>query len=421
MHGRYLIPDNAAPISQTALQELSDWLIESALHADSRNLEYQQLFAGMCERLVDIGVPIMRVGSAMTTLHPLMEAVTLLWTQTSGTLDVQFHEHRSNERDDWQRSPLKALIDSGSFEARYDLSDQKTLDQFPLLQELAGEGVTEYIAFLIPFTNRSDDAIRQDGMMLSYATEVSGGFTDQHISVFRRLIPRIGIVAKLANRERITFNILYAYLGEKSGDQVLNGQIKLGDGHDIRAVIWFSDLRNSTPLAEKLSRPAFLELLNDYFDSMANAVQEHGGEVLRFIGDAALAIFPIGDSGYSETEARERALRAATDAYQRAKNRNDQRTEVGKDPFQYGIGLHVGEIMYGNIGVPNRIEFSVIGAAANEAARLEGLTKDLKETVLVSGAFADGLNHPWRTLGEHPIKGSRRSMSIFAPQIGTYT
>lgn len=377
------------------------------------------MFAELCVRLNDIGIPIARVSSAMTTLHPLNEAVTLVWTRDDGNLDIQFHEHRSSESDDWKRSPLKALIDSGEFEERFDLSIQENLDRYPLFIDLAASGITEYMAFLVPFTNRFDELLRQDGMMLSWSTDHPGGFTDEHIRVLKRLIPRVGIVAKLASRERITFNILYAYLGEKSGDQVLNGQIKLGDGQDIRAVIWFSDLRDSTPLAEKLTRPEFLELLNDYFDSLAGAVMEHGGEVLRFIGDAALAIFPIGENGFSEDEARERAINAASDALVRAKERNAARKAVGKEPFRYGIGLHVGEIMYGNIGVPSRVEFSVIGAAANEAARLEGLTKELKEVVLVSGEFADGLDYPWRALGEHPIKGSYRPMSIFAPAART--
>lgn len=393
------------------VQALSDWMIETALQVS----DYEFMFAEFCERLNGLGIPVDRVTMAMTTLHPLMEAVTLTWHRGTGASGVEYHAHRSNEADDWKQSPLKALVDSGGFEVRHVLSQPGSWSTFPILRTLKEEGISDYLAFLSVFSEAADSLIRQDGMMTSWATKVPEGFSQDQIRTLKRLIPRFALVAKLANRERRGANVVDAYLGQKAGAHVLNGQIKLGDGQDIRAVIWFSDLRDSTPLAEKLSREEFLQLLNDYFDSLAGAVMEQGGEVLRFIGDAALAIFPIGDDGFSEHDARYHALQAALSAADRAQACNDRRAENGQEPFRYGIALHAGDIMYGNIGVPSRVEFSVIGAAANEAARLEGLTKELQETVLVSGEFAGGLDHPWRDLGEHPIKGSYRPMSVFAP------
>jgi len=398
-----------------AVQELSDWLIETSLHTS----DYEPMFTEFCERLAGMGIPIARVSLAMTTIHPLMEAVTLLWSRGQGVEGLQHHAHRSNEAEDWQVSPLKALVDSGENEVRHHLSTPGQWSRFPLLQKLADGGLTDYLAFLIRFSDAPDLLMRQDGMMMSWSTDQPDGFSSEQIVTLKRLIPRFALVAKLANRERRARNVAYAYLGENAGERVMNGQIKLGDGENIRAVIWFSDLRNSTPLAEQLSREDFLALLNDYFDALAGAVMENGGEVLRFIGDAALAIFPIGEDGFSDTEARERALRAASDAASRAAVCNANRTTSGQTPFRYGIGLHVGDIMYGNIGVPSRVEFSVIGAAANEAARLEGLTKELGETVLVSKAFADNMDVPWCPLGEHAIRGSERRMEVFAPPSGT--
>ena len=376
------------------------------------------MFTEFCERLAALGVPITRVSLAMTTIHPLMEAVTLLWSRGQGLEGLQYHAHRSHEAEDWQVSPLKALIDSGETEVRHRLSRPGQWSRFPLLQKLADGGLTDYLAFLIRFSDAPDLLMRQDGMMTSWATHQPDGFSSEQIVILKRLIPRFALVAKLANRERLTRNIVYAYLGENAGERVMNGQIRLGDGENIRAVIWFSDLRNSTPLAEQLSREDYLALLNDYFDALAGAVMENGGEVLRFIGDAALAIFHIGGDGYSDSEARRRALQAASDAAERADACNEARSISGLTPFRYGIGLHVGDIMYGNIGVPSRVEFSVIGAAANEAARLEGLTKELGETVLVSSEFADGTDLPWRSLGEHAIRGSERTVTVFAPTSG---
>lgn len=402
-----------------AIQALSDWMIETALSTS----QYEFMFGEFCERLVKIGVPASRVLGAMTTLHPLTEAITMLWSERDGVSDLRLIPHGDNQNDDWQSSPLKALIDSGDKEAHYRLSDQGNWSQYPLLRELEQEGIVDYLAFQSPFSETSDDASRQDGLLSSWATDHPDGFSHEHIEALRRLIPRFAIVAKMANRERLKENIAFAYMGEKAGTQVLNGQIKLGDGQVIRAVIWFSDLRDSTRLAEEMSLHEFLELLNDYFDAMAGAVIEHGGEVLRFIGDAALAIFPIrdneenGEDGHTELEARSLALQSASAAAARAEMRNASRIESEQTPFRYGISLHVGEIMYGNIGVPSRVEFSVIGPAANAAARLESLTKTLDRRVLVSQDFANGIEHDWEDMGKHSISGSGHTMEVLAPRL----
>ncbi|MBT3556935.1 MAG: adenylate/guanylate cyclase domain-containing protein [Rhodospirillales bacterium] len=393
------------------VQALSDWIIETAL----RTSDYVPLFGEFCERLVAIGIPVSRVHLSMTTIHPLTEAITIQWFRATGEADIQSLPHGSNMGDRWQQSPLKTLADSGHSEIRFDLSHNRNWPQYPVLQELSDEGATDYIAFLSIFSELEHAIKHRDGMLTSWTTDEPGGFTDEHVSILRRLIPRFAIVAKLANRERLREHIAFAYLGENAGKQVLDGKIKLGDGQNIRAVIWFSDLRSSTALAEQLPSQEFLNLLNDYFDSVAGAAIEHGGEVLRFIGDAALAIFPIDENGYSEQEARERALKSATAASMRAEVHNKARTEAGLPPFRYGIGLHVGDIMFGNIGVPSRVEFSVIGPAANAAARLESLTKTLDRRVLVSREFADGLDHNWEHLGEHDLRGSDHTMEVLSP------
>jgi adenylate cyclase len=204
-------------------------------------------------------------------------------------------------------------------------------------------------------------------------------------------------------------NILDAYLGASAGEKVLQGQIKRGDGEDINAVIWFCDLRDSTPLADSMSRQDFLRLLNEYFECVLGPVQERNGEVLRFIGDAALAIFPVGDN---PAEACARALEAAKEAILRMENLNKTR----ELPLRFGIGLHLGDLMYGNIGTPTRIEFTVIGAAANEAARIEALCKQLKVDLLLSQRVVQHLPGAYTSLGKHALRGIGEPIELFTLQ-----
>jgi adenylate cyclase len=201
-------------------------------------------------------------------------------------------------------------------------------------------------------------------------------------------------------------NILNAYLGPTAGAKVLAGQIKRGDGQDIDAVIWFCDLRDSTPLADSMGRREFLALLNEYFECVLGPVLESGGEVLRFIGDAALAIFPVDGK---PAEACAKALAAAREALGRMEKLNKNRTR----PLRFGIGLHLGELTFGNIGTPSRIEFTVIGAAANEAARIEGLCKTLGVDLVVSERVARLLPGAWKSLGSHTLRGVGDKMELF--------
>ncbi|MEQ8666933.1 MAG: adenylate/guanylate cyclase domain-containing protein [Rhodospirillales bacterium] len=403
------------PVSAESVQELSDWMIANALVAGIG--DYQSIFEAFCERLYDCGVPLFRAHVASQTLHPLIHAVSLTWYRGEKAVLRQYSVTSSPDDDEgWRVSPLKALIDRGETSVHYRFDhDFAALDRYPVLRELAAKGATGYFGVAINMAPGGiDERLRnQSGLIASFSTDRPGGFTAEHIAVINRILPRFALISKLANREQLLDNVLNAYLGQDAGRRVREGQISLGSGQMINAVIWFCDLRNSTPLAESLGHERFLALLNDYFGALAGAVMDNGGEVLRFIGDAALAIFPIADDAYSDAEARKRAVKAARDALGRAAAVNAERAGHGDEPFEFGIGLHAGEIMYGNIGVPSRVEFSVIGAAANEAARIEGLCKAVGEPVLVSASFVEGTDLPWRDLGRHAIRGSEREMHLF--------
>jgi adenylate cyclase len=214
--------------------------------------------------------------------------------------------------------------------------------------------------------------------------------------------------------------ILYTYLGKRTGERVLTGAVKRGDGEKIYAVIWFCDLRDSTSLAESMPIESFLDLLNQFFDCTAGAVLDRGGEILRFIGDASLAIFPIGGTSKSLREACtptegacERALAAARDARSRIDELNRQRRNRGEQPLGFALAIHIGEVMYGNIGVPERLEFTVIGSAANEAARLAALCRELDQSILISWEFPRCFPEQMSSLGVHRLRGVGAPKEIF--------
>ncbi len=211
-------------------------------------------------------------------------------------------------------------------------------------------------------------------------------------------------------------SLLPIYLGKRTSERVLTGDAKRGTGEKIHSVIWLCDLRDSTLLSETMSIEKFFALLSDYFDCTAGAVLTHGGEILSYIGDAVFAIFPIGESGAAcnpEERACAAALEAARDACRNLELLNQTRQEHGEAILKFGLALHIGDVMYGNIGVPERLQFTVIGAAANEAARLAALCKTLGQSVLISSVFPRCFPNQMTSLGVHRLRGVKQPQEIF--------
>jgi len=275
--------------------------------------------------------------------------------------------------------------------------------EFPILEDLRKEGCSDFFALPMRF-------IHGDVHGVSYVTRQAGGFTETQVDALRRLMPAFSRVAEIYSWRRTARNILDAYLGEQTGEKVLAGHIKRGDAEDIDAVIWFCDLRDSTPLAASMARRDFLRLLNEFFECILGPVLEHKGEVLRFIGDAALAIFPIPGEGElaERAETSRRAVLAASTAIERMAAFNAKRERK----LRFGIGLHLGHVLYGNIGTPTRIEFTVIGAAANEAARIEGFCKTLDVPLVLSEPVARHV-HDCVSLGKHRLRGVEDPIELF--------
>lgn len=250
-----------------------------------------------------------------------------------------------------------------------------------------------------------------------HARNATGGFSTGHLGNVYEVLPALGRLFEVYARRRSAMVLLDTYLGPHTGQLVLDGQIKLGDGKLIPAVIWFCNLRDSTRLAGSMSTGDYLIYLNRYFDAMAGAILDHGGEILSYIGDAVMAIFPIGAAressaaGAAATEPCSRAIMAAQQAAERIAATNQAHPQ--QPPIRYGIGLHIGDVTYGNIGVSRRLQFTVIGPAANEASRIEGMTKALGKPVLISSEFAANYHGELISKGCHELKGVAETHELF--------
>lgn len=404
-----------APLSANPL---SDWIL--AVGWDQPSLP--GLIRGLCERMVALGLPLCRLRLHVRTLHPQFLGTSYTWTRSVEEISEFNATYAIVNEDRYLVSPFRAIFDDGVGGVRRRLDVPGLPLDFPVLEELRDEGATDYVAMPIAFADGRRSAI-------TLAADRPGGFTTGELEIVYGMLPVLSRIVEVHALRRTARTVLETYLGRSSGERVLRGLIRRGDGDDINAVIWFSDLRGSTPLAASLPRRAYLDLLNGYFEATAGAVLDHGGEVLSFIGDAFLAIFPLDQSGPSgaagatpaeadaETDAAEaiacaRALAAARDAIARMAGYNAIRGASGEPPLRFGIGLHIGCVTYGNIGVEQRLEFTVIGPAANEAARLEGLCKTLDRPLVISAALARWVREPLISLGVHVLRGVREPQEV---------
>jgi adenylate cyclase len=385
-----------------------DWMLSEGWNLT----DPPSLIKGLAQTMVAQGVAVLRLRVTIRTLHPQAIGHSFTWHRDSGEVEVFRPPHSILQTDQYLKSPYAAMFEgAGGIRRRLDVPGAEL--EFPILQDLHAEGATDYVAMPLVFLDGKINAI-------TLATDRAGGFTTEEL---QQVYDMLAVLARLLEVHAMHYTartLLDTYLGKVTGQRVLDGLIKRGDGEDINAVIWFCDLRGSTELAEDMAREDFLSLLNEFFDCMAGAVLDHGGEVLRFVGDAALAIFPIvaeddeaGREACTRHDACRLALMAAGDAMERIDALNQGRGERDAPPVGFGIGLHIGDVLYGNIGVPERLEFTVVGAAANEAARLEGLCKTLKLPVLISGQFAQFFPGELASVGRHALRGVAEPQEIF--------
>lgn len=395
---------SAAPAVQDAAA-IEAWLLGDAIRIGS----LLPLFEEFVWRMVAAGLPLDRAGLHVGTLHPLLVGFTWSWSIVDGLCDeIQVSEdtiHLSGFLD----SPLAVVFDSGQ-PLRLDLM-QPTTDRYPIAGELRAQGFTEYAAMPMGGSDYYN--------VTSIATRRAGGFAADQFQTIDRLLRLLSLHVERHTAMRIAENIVTTYLGPDAGAQVLQGSIRRGEGRRINAVIWVSDLRGYTDRSDQLAPEDMLAVLNAYFSIMAGSVADHGGEVLKFIGDGLLAVFPL-DRDYGGQSAATVAVAAAQAALAAERQLGlapppDLDPITGWRPLRSGIGLHVGEVFYGNIGAADRLDFTVIGRAVNTASRIEGLTKTLNQPLLMSAEVAQGLTVPPLSLGTHALRGVGTPIEVFAP------
>jgi uncharacterized protein (DUF427 family)/class 3 adenylate cyclase len=387
-------------MAQGYANPLLGWLLNDAPRLSSS----KALTEGFAQQLQRAGFPVWRLAVIIRTLHPQLMAEALRWWAKRPQVEVVRVAYAQTQTPEFLNSPLVPIYQgAGGIRRRLDIPDP-VLD-FGILEDLHAEGATDYVAMPMTFL---------DGQInvLTLASDRPGGFTTADLGHVYEVLGILGRLYELHNLRRTAVTLLDTYLGHHAGERVLTGSIKRGDGEHIEAVIWFCDLRGSTPLAQSMSQEAFLGALNEFFDCMAGAVLEQGGQVLRFIGDAALAIFPVVDT--DAHMAHERALGAAIEAHRRIGKVNAEREEKGLLPLDYGLALHIGDVIYGNIGTAERLEFTVIGDAANYAAHLESMCKTLHRNILVSADFARYFPERFESLGLHPLNGIESEQEIYS-------
>ena len=364
------------------------------------------------QRLVASGVPIDRMNVGFRILHPLFDGMSITWTRETGA-EVSYAALVDKEGSDFRLSPFYVMLSDGSREWRLRL-DHDDIERFPLLMQLKEKGFTDYLALIVAFGGAELHPQSLDGLATSWSTRSPQGFSASDVAAMRNVLAPLALVFRIAIKDQITKAALNTFHGPLVGGRILSGTIKRGDGERLAAALWYSDLRNSTGLADQLPVDAFLDLLNAYFDCAAGAVMEQGGQVLDIIGDAILAFFPAGDNGGAEACAL--ALQAAAGARERLAALKREGSGKAR-AIEFGIGVHFGDVVFGNAGTPERLKFGVLGRAVNEVARTADMAKSLKRPVVVSDEVARRSTHSLADLGLHELRGIPQARRLWAMEV----
>ncbi|MDE1465208.1 adenylate/guanylate cyclase domain-containing protein [Spartinivicinus poritis] len=380
-----------------------EWAATSIIDVNAPSEWVQKLV----EQMLQASLPLERVRILHQILHPQLSGISYCWTRTSADVVVNKATQGLLERDSYLLSPFHPVCNGETTLIHRHLEHINEPLDFPILSELKAQGMTDYLVLPLNFSEGEIGAI-------SLATNRTNGFKEHEIKRIQQIVRAATRGLEILIRHETALSLICAYLGNTTGKRVLSGMVQRGEGETIDAVIWFSDLRKSTKLSEELPADEYLALLNQYFDCLAGAVLNQGGEVLRFIGDAVLAIFPVDKQNFTSWEtAAKNALIAVKDAELRIAVLNEIRAKDNLPPISYGIGLHSGPVHYGNIGTSGRVEFTVVGKAANEAAKIESLCKPLNQKVIVSEPLTQYHQGAWINLGKHQIPGTNTELSLF--------
>ncbi len=382
--------------------ELVDWTVAAGL----QSADEQELLDGFCARLNEAGFDLARAFIASQILHPLHAARGVVWSgQRAAREDYGFSPE---EEADWQRSPLRHIIDNELASLHVRLDDSLEPDRFPLLIRLRAEGGTDYLAQRRRFGSGNTFSDFH-GVVASWTTRRPGGFTNAQIAALDRCIAPLALAFKSITTFDTSRTLMRTYLGHDAGARVIAGEIRRGEPQAIDAVLWSSDLRGFTRLADTVEPKRLMQLLNAYSEVLVSVVERHGGDVLKFMGDGILALFR-GDDPCAQ------ALRASLEARRQVDTLNAEREAAGVPVTDFYLGLHRGTVLYGNIGSLERLDFTVIGPAVNEVARIEQMCRSLDQSVVTSADFAEacgGERDTLVSLGRYALRGVGRAQELF--------
>ncbi len=397
----YARPEAERPARDT-VDNIIQWLVGRARRID----DALHVFDEFAWRLIAAGFPILRMTLHARTLHPQYLGTSMRWWRRTGESTRTLIGHEVADSLRYEDNPvLRVSIGGETIRRRIDAPDAK-LD-FPILHDLKAEGATDYFAVPVP-------AVYGDNYMMSFASDRPGGFTAEQIKELTRLSQYIAALADMHSQRAISRNLLNAYLGPNTGPKVLAGHIRRGTGEALSAVLWSSDLRGFTARSDRLPGHRMIAILNALFDAQAKVIAAHGGEILKFIGDGMLTIFPL-DGAQSQAEAAHNALAAAFEAVAAIARLADDPSMDGEPPLEVVIALHVGTAFYGNIGAADRLDFTVVGPAVNLVSRLQSVGKALDQPIIVSDDFARAYAAPLTSLGQHELRGLAVAHELFAP------
>jgi adenylate cyclase len=394
---------------ERAKREIGEWIVSTTLAGTNE----VAILTGVGERLNAAGVSLMRVSVATDLLDPTFDSRGVRWLRDQGGLEETFERDAEGiiVSENFPQSPFGFLLRSGQPTLRRRLDATYRRGEFEMLDRFQDQGATDYLAYSV----RVGETIRLglgEGISASWTTDAPDGFPDTQVDTLAGIMPALALAFMLRTTHRDARTLLTTYLGRHAADRVLAGNIVRGRAEEIRAVVWFSDLVGFTRISDTLSPDKVLELLNDYAQAQVEVIEANSGHVLKFIGDGILAIFPDDDT----TRACHRALDAAAGMRQRIAALNERRAASGLSVTDTHLALHVGELLYGNLGGARRLDFTVLGSAVNEAARIEALCASLDQPVIVSWAFAEAAGEGRRrlvSLGRYAMKGVARPQELF--------
>lgn len=384
------------------------WIAEAGL----AGLSETAMVAGFCDRLVALGVPLVRAAVIIDTLHPIYEGRVFLWQgRDKETTLVEYGRSDVGEQAQrWHRSPLYSLLQSGEAHLRRRLSE-RTDSEFEFFAEMRAAGMTDYLALIKRFA--ADGVIGDMDCVYSYwLTDRANGFPDTAVIDLKRLVPLLALAVKSASLARIAKTLVETYLGRGASERVLNGRIAPGIADRIETVLWFSDLRGYTRITDTAPPEQIIPLLNDYTEVIVSAIHEQGGDVLKLMGDGTLAIF----TAENRREACQAALRALGGARRGVAALNRRRLAEDLPVTEMYLGLHIGEVFYGHVGSKQRLDFTVVGPAVNEVSRIAALCRSVDQPVLASEAFATAVGGAdgWLvSVGRFALRGIGRGQDLF--------